>query len=483
MVMSADNLDQLDLSSNRGGTDASPTTRILIVDDERGPRESLRMILAPNHEISVASNGAAALELLATDAFDLVTVDINMPGMRGDELMRTIRELYPQTEVIIITGFREIENAFRAMRQGAFDFFTKPLKVQELSASLQRTLRFRALRQDKERLERLVAGSQATGMGEILGECAAIEEVREQRRRGSQAGDATVLIRGETGTGKELVARAVHDLGERSNGPFVAVNCAAIPENLIESELFGHERGAFTGAIAKRKGRFELAQGGTLFLDEVGELAIGVQAKLLRVLQERQFQRVGGTKTLDADIRIVAATNRDLRKAVEEGGFRDDLYYRLNVFPIRLPPLRDRPEDIPLIATALLERIGAAMGRGELQFSADVIRKLQAYCWPGNVRELKNVVERAVVLARGEYIDLDDLALSKLSTAGDTAEIAVLEAGPTEPRSLADVERDHILAMLESTGWNKSQAAGILGIKRSTLDRKIRRYDLATQQS
>ena len=289
---------------------------------------------------------------------------------------------------------------------------------------------------------------------------------------------ATVLIRGESGTGKELVARAVHFSSPRSKEKFVCLNCAALAESLLESELFGHERGAFTGATERKVGKFEAAHKGTLMLDEIGEMSPTIQAKFLRVLEGHPFERVGGSQAITADVRVIAATNRDLEQEVAEGRFRRDLYFRLRVLEIYVPPLRKRPDDVSELAHYFLRRFNAETGRKLQGFTARALEEMVQYRWPGNVREVKNVVERAVVLARGEYIDLEDLALTRLTTDGDTGNIASVVAEQQVQRSLSDVERDHIQAMLDSTGWNKSQTAGILGIERSTLDRKIRRYSL-----
>ncbi|MCA9249245.1 MAG: sigma-54-dependent Fis family transcriptional regulator, partial [Planctomycetales bacterium] len=312
---------------------------------------------------------------------------------------------------------------------------------------------------------------------EIVGSSRMMLDITREIARAAPS-RATVLIRGESGTGKELVARAVHFSSPRSKEKFVCLNCAALAESLLESELFGHEKGAFTGATERKVGKFEAAHQGTLMLDEIGEMSPTIQAKFLRVLEGHSFERVGGSDPITADVRVIAATNRDLEQEVAEGRFRRDLYFRLRVLEIHVPPLRKRPDDIPELAHYFLRRYNAETGRKVQGFTARALEEMVRYRWPGNVREMKNVVERAVVLARDEYIDVDDLALSRLMTDGDTGEVNATPSLRNEQRSLADVERDHIEAMLESTGWNKSQAAGILGIERSTLDRKIRRYNL-----
>jgi len=316
---------------------------------------------------------------------------------------------------------------------------------------------------------------------EIIGSSALMQQVSREVNRAAP-NKATVLIRGESGVGKELVARAVHFSSPRKKGPFVCLNCAALSESLLESELFGHERGAFTGATERKIGKFESAHGGTLMLDEIGEMSPTIQAKFLRVLEGHPFERVGGTEAIKVDVRVIAATNRDLEKAVSEGQFRRDLYFRLRVLEITVPPLRKRVEDLPELMHYFLQRFNAETGRRINGFTREAIEALLQYRWPGNIRELKNVIERAVVLARSEMIDVEDLALTKIATSGDTNDIIPPLGAVFEPTSLDEMERRHILATLQALNWNKSQAASVLGIERSTLDRKIRRYELENQQ-
>jgi DNA-binding NtrC family response regulator len=379
---------------------------------------------------------------------------------------------------MIITAFGTVETAVEAMKAGAYDYLTKPIDIQRLKVLLDKIVeRLETLREVKALRRQL---REHGTFGPLIGNSPEMRKIYQVVEQAAPT-NASVLITGESGTGKELVAQTLHQLSPRASFPFVAINCAAIPETLLESEIFGHEKGAFTGAADRRQGCFELADRGTLFLDEIGEMTPATQVKLLRVLQERTFRRVGGRTEQSVDVRVIAATNIDPGEAVQKGKLREDLFYRLNVFAFRLPPLRERKEDLALLIQSFINEFNSSNQKSIAGVDHQAMRMIEQYAWPGNVRELKNVVERAVVLARSETIEADDLTLTQISTAGDTGEIPPPSAA-FQPSSLADMERQHILATLISTGWNKSQTASLLGIERSTLDRKIRRYNLVEQR-
>ena len=454
--------------------------RILVVDDEAGIREFLSEALADDHEVAVEASGAAAWARLEREGFDLVLTDLSMPGMDGMELLRRVREAQPEVEVVVITAHGKVDSAVEAMRLGAFDYLQKPLgSLAELRLLVRRAAERRALRSFRE----VHVGRDEP---ELSHGAAVMRPVIDALRKVA-ATDATVLLVGESGTGKEVAAQAVHRWSRREAGPFVAVNCAALSESLLESELFGHERGAFTGATTRRRGRIELAQGGTFFLDEVGELAPGLQAKLLRVLQERSFERVGGGQTLRADVRWIAATNRDLPAQIAAGRFREDLFHRLAVFPVVLPPLRERHEDIEPLAERLLARACAALGRRPLRLDPGARALLHRARWTGNVRELANALERAAILADGDVLTAADLAIPGLAIPGPAAPPTQSFAPPTlasadplisDPRPLIDLERDAIEAALRFYAGNRTRAADALGIGVRTLYDKIKRYGL-----
>ncbi|HEV8616830.1 MAG TPA: sigma-54 dependent transcriptional regulator, partial [Methylomirabilota bacterium] len=381
--------------------------RLLVADDDPGLRESLeRTLTREGYRVTLASDGRAALERVQAGGIDLILTDLKMPGLTGLELLRAAKAIAPDVDVILLTAFGTVEEAVKAMKDGAYDFLTKPFRREQLLKLIDKALERRALIEQNKVLRQQL--EDLRGKGQVIGASPAF---RRMMTLVDQVADsaATVLIQGESGTGKELVARAIHERSPRSHRPFVAVNCAALPETLLESELFGYEKGAFTGAAGRKEGRFELADGGTLFLDEVADLSPVTQPKILRVLQEGEFERLGGTRSLRVDVRIVAATNQDLSQMVKDKRFREDLFYRLNVITINVPPLRDRREDIPVLAHHFV-RIYAAKNNRRLEGLTDeAVRQLEAYSWPGNVRELENVIERAVVLARGARIDVADL--------------------------------------------------------------------------
>jgi len=448
--------------------------RILIVDDEEQMRELLTKVLEKNgYQVTAAGDGTQALALLEKEPVDLVVTDVRMPGLGGMEALKAIKELNPDIVVIIMTAFGSIDQAVQAVKEGAYDYINKPFKIDEMLLTIRKALDERRLRHEvsvlrhelrtRYHFENLIGKSRA--MQEVF---SLIEQVAGSR--------STVMIYGKSGTGKELVAKAVHYNSQRASKPFVAVNCAAIPSELLESELFGHEKGSFTGAIATKVGKFEMATGGSLFLDEVGSMRLDLQAKILRALQEREIERVGGTRTIKIDVRVIAATNRDLKKAVEEGTFREDLYYRLNVVPITLPDLKDRQEDIPLLANHFVQKFTQESNSNIREISREAMGILLSYPWPGNVRELENVIERAVTLGRGPAIQPGDLPPHLAGGAGPVEKALAQEA------TLEDLERDYIRAVLRRTKGHQIRAAAILGIDRRTLYRKIRRYGIKPTQ-
>ena len=440
---------------------------VLVVDDERNTREGLGRALRGDYEVVLAESAAAALEALERQPVDVMLSDVRMPGGDGLTLLREARARHPATICILLTAYGSVETAVEAMKLGAQDFLTKPVNLDQLDLVLARALRARDLeRENRELHKRLDA---RYGLENIIGSSPAMERLFDVIRQAAPT-QATVLIEGASGTGKELVAQAIHHLSPRANGPFVAVHCAALSPTLLESELFGHEKGAFTGAIARRKGRFEMANGGTLFLDEIGEIDASVQIKLLRVLETRQFERVGGDETLTADVRFVAATNRDLAAEVRAGRFREDLYYRLDVVGVRMPTLAERASDIPMLCDHFVKEFAPRNGRTVAGIEPAAMALLQAYPWPGNVRELRNTIEKMVVLSRGELLTVQDVP-ANVRDGAETAARTSPEPVPTE--SLAQAEKRKILAALDAAGGNRSRAADALGISRRTLHRKL----------
>ncbi|MEW6749610.1 MAG: sigma-54 dependent transcriptional regulator [Candidatus Latescibacterota bacterium] len=442
--------------------------RILVVDDEQVVRESLHEWFAEDgYTVRTAESGREALQILASSSWDILLVDIKMPGMDGLELQRRLREVAPEAVVIIMTAYASVDTAVQALKEGAYDYISKPFDPDDLEHLVLRACEHRRLVRENTQLRQQLEVTADTGE-EIIGESPQIERVRELIRTVAPT-DTTVLIMGESGTGKELVARALHRASPRRPMPLVTVNCAGVPEGLVESELFGHEKGAFTGAQYRRKGKFELADGGTIFFDEIGDISPKTQIDLLRVLEDKQVTRVGGDRPFPVDFRVIAATNRELDRAVEQGTFRLDLYYRLNVFSIHLPPLRERSQDVSDLARHFLARSARQMDRPARSFSDQAMQLLRDYNWPGNVRELENVIERAVVLQRGEEIQAADLPLHANSAAQGPA------AGDL---SLEAVEKRHIQGVLDQMEGNVSRAARALEIDRVTLYNKIRKYGL-----
>ncbi|PJB44825.1 MAG: two-component system response regulator [Deltaproteobacteria bacterium CG_4_9_14_3_um_filter_44_9] len=442
---------------------------ILVVDDE----ESHRMMLGAHlkdegFEMVEASDGQEAVDKVSERFFDLVLMDIRMPNMDGMEALKQIRQINPTIPVLIMTAYGSINSAVQALKSGAEDYLTKPLDMDELIIKVNKVLHYRQL-EEENLLNRERLGTRFD-FSSIIGNSPKMKELFETLSMVTPT-DATVLLLGESGTGKEIVANSIHQNSPRRENPYIKVNCAALPETLLESELFGHEKGAFTGAIYKKRGRFELADGGTIFLDEIGEMSIPTQTKILRVLQEREFEAVGGTRTIQVNVRIITATNKDLEEEVNKRKFREDLYYRLNVVPITVPPLRDRKEDIPILAEYFLCKYNEKNKRSIKGFEPGVIDALIRYTWPGNVRELENIVERTVIMCRGEMISLNDLP-SAIGGSKQEEEQSEIIMGHT----LRDTEREVIRRTLEKTGGNRTRAATILGITRKTLQNKIKEY-------
>ncbi len=442
---------------------------ILVVDDEEIVRASLASWLEEDgYHVDTAPDGPTALAKLAEHAYAVMLVDLKMPGMDGLEVLARARSLQPDAPVIIMTAYATVDTAVQAMKQGAYDYLVKPFEPEELSVMVGKLTNAQAIRRENVLLRKAL--KRQFEFKDLVSKSPKMEAVFELAKTAAKS-NSTVLILGESGTGKELLARAIHAESPRHNGPFVGVSCAALTESLLESELFGHEKGAFTGATMSTRGKFEIAAGGTLFLDEIGDIGLKLQLDLLRVLDAREFRRVGGSHLIRTDVRIIAATNRDLKKQVESGAFREDLYYRLNVIPVTLPPLQERKEDIPLLVEHFLTQFRTEMQKPLEGVSAEALEMLMAYDWPGNVRELRNVLERGAVMARGPIITPTELELAP--TALPTGETATDLSD-----SLRDVERKHIVSMLKQQNWNITRSAKALGIDRVTLYNKIKRYQI-----
>jgi DNA-binding NtrC family response regulator len=441
---------------------------ILVVDDEEIVRDSLaRWLEEDGYRVETAPDGDAALAKLAKYGYAILLVDLKMPGMDGLQVLAQSKTLQPDAAVIIMTAYATVDTAVQAMKQGAYDYLVKPFEPEELSLMVGKLTNQQALRRENVLLRKAL--KRQFEFKDLVSKSPKMEAVFELARTAAKS-NSTVLVLGESGTGKELLARAIHAESLRREGPFVGVSCAALTESLLESELFGHEKGAFTGAIGSARGKFEIAAGGTLFLDEIGDISPKLQLDLLRVLDAREFRRVGGSQVIKTDVRIIAATNRDLKKLVESGSFREDLYYRLNVIPVTLPPLRERKEDIPLLVEHFLAQFRTEMRKRLEGVSAEALEVLMAHDWPGNVRELRNVLERGAVLARGPSLNPLELEFAPpASPPGTTANAA---------DSLRDVERRHIAATLKQRNWNITRSAKALGIDRVTLYNKIKRYQI-----
>ncbi len=451
----------------------APRSIVLVVDDDAGVRASFRLILEDEYDVLEARDGVQALEVLRADPVDLVLLDVRLPGMDGLQVLARIRALDERLDVILVTAVKTVKTAVAAMKLGALDYLTKPFDQEEVLPLIRRAIEKRALEREVVALRSELARRQ--GADALVGQSPGMRKVFQVIEQVARI-TATVLITGESGTGKELIARAIHRQSPRRDRPFVAVNPAAIAETLLESELFGHERGAFTGAYQRKLGKFELAQGGTLFLDEIATLRAEAQAKLLRALQEREIERVGGTRSIKMDVRIIAATNADLRKAIAAGAFRGDLYYRLNVVPLVAPPLRERPGDVPLLVTHFIRRYSREFNRPVTAVSPEAQAALEEYGWPGNVRELQNVIERSVALAEGPVIQLRDLPLD-LMLPDHGARARQSESLPLQ-EACERFERQILLRALERAGWNHTEAARLLGVHRNTLQQKVAKWSL-----
>jgi len=440
--------------------------KVLVADDETIVRESLRDWLGDvGHQVLTAENGPQALEIIQKEKPAVLITDLVMPGMDGIELMKKARELSPGIEVIIITAYGSIPTAINAIREGAYDYIEKPFCPERAELLIDKLMEHQWLLEENIALQQKL--EERYRFENIIAKSPRMQQVIEVIKVVAKS-NATVLITGETGTGKELVARAIHSQSYRSDRPFVAVSCAALPESLLESELFGHEKGSFTGAYAQKKGKFEVANRGTLFLDEIGEMSANIQVHLLRVLEEKEFNRVGGNEPIKVDVRVISATNRDMKEAIAKGQFREDLYYRLNVVNIELPPLRERTEDIPLLAEHFLKGFAMENRKEITGFSPEATDFLLRHEWPGNVRELENAIERAVILAQNSVIDVADLSQRNPVPAGSNA----------SEKDLKQVEKDHIQNVLAESGGNYTKAARILGISRMTLYNKAKAYRL-----
>ncbi len=443
--------------------------RVLVVDDESMVCLALTNWLEEENYLAKAvENGSQAIAAIREENWDIMLLDLRMPGMDGMEVLKHVKEIAPQTVVIMMTAYASIPGAVQAMKEGAYDYIVKPLDVDQLALMLKRIVEHQQLITENILLRKRL--TEQYEFEDIIGKSEAMQSVFEMMKAVTDT-NATVLITGETGTGKELVARAIHSNSPQRYGPFVATSCGALPETLLESELFGYEKGAFTGADHTKKGRFELAHGGTLFLDEVGEISLKTQIKLLRVLEERSFRRLGGTDTIEVDVRLITATNRDLMTAIKEGSIRSDLYYRLNVVSIHLPPLRERKEDIPLLAAHFMNKYNIEFNKRFDRLERKALDLMLDYHWPGNVRELENAIERAVVIDQGPEVRVKHLPFCnvEIPPAGD-------------PQTLQEVERLHIEKMLERHDWNIAKTARLLNIDRTTLHKKIKKLGLERQQ-
>jgi two-component system response regulator HydG len=451
--------------------------RILVVDDEQSHRIMLKAVLTKEgYDVSEADDGISAVKAVENESFDLILMDIRMTDMDGLEAMGQIKKMSPAIPIIMMTAYASIKTAVEALKSGAYDYLTKPLDIDELKILINKALEHYRLQEENVFLKERLADR--FDFSKIIGKSRRMKELFENLSLIAPS-DATILIYGESGTGKELVANAIHQNSLRAQKPFIKVSCAALPETLLESELFGHERGAFTGALARKAGRFQLADGGTLFLDEVNVMSSTTQVKLLRVLQEREFEPLGSTKTSHVDIRLITATNKELEAEVKEGRFREDLFYRLNVVPIHLPPLRERKEDIPLLAEHFFRLYQEKNKKSMKGFLPKTIDTLMRYDWQGNIRELENVIERAVLLCRSEYITPKDLPPPLQGEEVGEQSIISIPQGMT----LEQVEKEAIIQTLEETGGNRTQTAQILGISRKTLQNKLKEYGLEEKES
>ena len=451
---------------------------ILIIDDSQELLIALSEYLKrEGFEVDTSSDGSDGILLIEGKSYDIILTDLKMPVVDGMEVLGYVKKNSPDSICIVLTGYGTIKNAVEAIKAGAFDYLTKPVKLDEIKITIQRALEHRSLKRENANLRNQL--KKKYKFENIIGVSEKIENLFETVEKVADT-ESTILVLGESGTGKELFAKAIHYNSGRREGPFIPVNCAAIPGELLESELFGHEKGAFTSAIRTRIGRFELASGGTIFLDEIGDMSPHLQSKLLRVLQERQFERIGGVKTIKIDIRVIAATHQDLRKGVDEGRFREDLYYRLNVIPIEIPPLRERRQDIPLLVHHFLSQLNKDKKRKIQGIDPEVMDRLLQYHWPGNVRELENMIERITILSSGTTIALRDLPekLQNLPAGGSPEGYEIPEKGISLDAVVSEFEKRLILQALDKAGWVKHRAAQLLNLNRTTLVEKIKRQNL-----
>jgi two-component system nitrogen regulation response regulator NtrX len=449
---------------------ASPKTRILVVDDEPSILLEIAGALKRHYDVLTATNAEDAERILAEERVDLLMTDLRLPGKDGLALLEAAKAAIPDLPVVLLSGHGTIEEAVKAIRLGAADFLEKPFGPERLQVTAERALELRALRRENERLRERVGGAD-----EMIGKSKSMEQIRAEIAKVAKT-DAKVLVTGESGSGKELVARAIHRLSGRARGSFEKMNCAALPKDLVESELFGYEKGAFTGAAQMKRGRLEASDGGTLFLDEVGDMSLETQAKFLRAIETGEIERLGATKTISVDARVVSATNKDLASEIQSGKFREDLFYRLNVVPIHLPPLRARRDDVPLLVEHFMARFSVEHGRPRRVVTPGAMEKLSAYSWPGNIRELKNLIERLLIMTDGESIGVAEVE-EVLPPDAD-------EGPPSEIKQARDrAERDTILSTLRQCDWNVSEAARRLGMDRGYLHRKIKRYGLTRDAS
>lgn len=436
---------------------------LLIVDDEESVRDSLfNWFIEDGYSVSCAENAKTALKMIEEDQFDIILSDIKMPGMDGLEMLGRIKAMNENAIVIMMTAFATVDTAVQALKEGAFDYVTKPFDPDDLSHLIRNASRQIILKEENENLREKVISLE--NVHDIIGSSPEMQQVLREVESVAQS-NASVIITGESGTGKELIARAIHANSSRRLFPLVSVHCGALTESLLESELFGHEKGAFTGAVYNRKGRFEMADSGTIFLDEIATISMKMQIELLRVLETKTFMRVGGTKQIHSDFRVICATNRDLKKMVDAGTFREDLYYRLNVVNIFIPPLRDRKEDIPLLANYFIDKFCKSMSRSKITIDPTAMKRLQEFDFPGNVRELENMIERAIVIGNGKEIKVKDLPIQSQSPVSNI-------------ESLEDLEKAHIVSILQKYEWNISRSSKALGVDRVTLYNKIKKYDL-----
>ncbi|MCF8129616.1 MAG: sigma-54 dependent transcriptional regulator [Deltaproteobacteria bacterium] len=443
---------------------------ILVVDDEAAIRESLKdWLMEDGYSVTLAVDGKDAIALVETFQYDVILLDLKMPGMDGLEAMRHIKEISPDSEVLMMTAYASVDTAVQAMKEGAFDYLVKPFDPEEVELQIKKIVAHREMRLENIMLRKRL--EEQYQYDEIIGKSQAMQEIFDLIDRVAPS-DSTVLITGESGTGKELIAQALHGNSERCFMPFVAINCGSLPDSLLESELFGYEKGAFTGADHAKRGRFEMAQGGTILLDEIGDISLKTQVDLLRVLQQKEISRLGSESAIHVDVRILAATNRDLKASIAKGDFREDLFYRLNVISIHVPPLRQRKEDIPLLAKAFIKQQCMEMNKEIVKISPGAMRQLMDYHWPGNVRELENIIERAIVIGSGNEITTGDLPLSR--SDGSVSD---------SPKSLKAMEKAHILRILAQTQWNISKAARELDIDRQTLYNKMNKYAIKKGES